>query len=81
MPPSARKTAEKGVRTTADLATLLTDLMADVISERTSIDVAETVVRLGNCLLKNAELQLRYGRKTEGSAASGVEPLRLISGR
>lgn len=81
MPPSSRTTAEKGIRTTADYATLMSDTIADIISGRMPIEVAETVVRLGNSLLKTAELQYRYGHRTGGTQAEQAEPLRLVSGK
>lgn len=81
MPPLARKAAEKGIRTTQDYATLMSDTIADVISGRIPLNVADTVVKLGNSLLKSAELQIRYGQRVEGqNGAMASEPLRLIAG-
>lgn len=63
MPPTARKTAEAGIKTTKDYVTLMSDLIADTISGRIAPEHAAIVIKAGNSMLKAAELQYRYAKE------------------
>jgi hypothetical protein len=52
---------ERGVKTSADFANMMSALMTDIISGRVSPQVGNAVCNAGGKLLKIVEMQYRYG--------------------
>ncbi len=53
--------AERGIKTSADFASMMSLLMSDLISGRVSAQVGNAVCNAGGKLLKIVEMQHRYG--------------------
>lgn len=61
--PRSLALADRGVRTGADFANMMSALMSDIISERISPVVANAACNAGGKLLKVVEMQYKYGGK------------------
>lgn len=66
---------EKGVATCGQLATGLSLLMADLLCERVSTSIANSVCNAGGKMLKAVEMQQRYGTTQKHT---GLKELKLI---
>lgn len=55
--------SERGIRTGADFANLMSALMSDLISGRVTPEVGNATVSAGGKLLKVVEMQYKYGTK------------------
>lgn len=61
--PRSLSLAERGVKTGADFANMMSALMSDIISERITPVVANAACNAGGKLLKVVEMQYKYGGK------------------
>jgi hypothetical protein len=61
MTPSALPIARKGIRSANDFTLLMSALFADVLEGTVTTDVANSMSRIGNNLLKAVEMQHKYG--------------------
>lgn len=61
--PRSLALAERGVKTGADFANMMSALMSDIISERIAPEIANAACNAGGKLLKVVEMQYRYGGK------------------
>lgn len=59
--PESLAIAEKGVKTGADFAQLMSTLMSDLISGRATPQIGNAVCNAGGKLLKVVEMQHKYG--------------------
>lgn len=64
--PRSLAIAERGIRTGNDFADLMSAVMSDLISGRTSPVVGNAVCNAGGKLLKIVEMQMKYGKPPGG---------------
>jgi len=64
--PRSLEFAQKGIRTGGDFAGMMSALMSDIIEGSVSPQVGNATVNAGSKLLKVVELQLKYGKPTDG---------------
>jgi hypothetical protein len=75
--PRSLAIAERGVKTGADFANMMSALMSDIVAERITPNKAHAACNAGRQLLKVVEMQYRYGGKENTRAltlAPGSEP-------
>lgn len=72
--PRALAISEKGIRTGADFANVMSALMGDLIAGRVTPQVGNATCNVGGKLLKIVEMQHRYG--TTGD--SGMTPKTIM---
>ena len=65
--PRSLEFAQKGIRTGGDFAGMMSALMSDIIQGSVSPQVGNATVNAGSKLLKVVELQLKYGKPTDGT--------------
>lgn len=70
--------SQKGIKTSADFANMMSALMSDIITGRVSPQVGNAVCNAGGKLLKIVEMQYRYG--TDGTNQPQEKVLTLASG-
>ena len=75
-PPRSLILFEKGIQTCGQLASAMSVLMADLISERIGTSVGNAVCNAGSKMLKAVEMQQRFGIT---QSESGRKELRLIA--
>ena len=75
-PPRSLPLFEKGIQTCGQLASAMSVLMADLISERIGTSVGNAVCNAGSKMLKAVEMQQRFGIS---QPESGRKELRLIA--
>jgi len=63
--PRSLVLAERGVKTGADFANMMSALMSDIIAERISPMIANAACNAGGKLLKVVEMQYKYGGKDQ----------------
>lgn len=63
--PRSLVLAERGVKTGADFANMMSALMSDIIAERISPVTANAACNAGGKLLKVVEMQYKYGGKEQ----------------
>jgi len=61
--PHSLELAERGVKTGADFANMMSALMSDIIAERITPNKANAACNAGRQLLKVVEMQYRYAGK------------------
>lgn len=66
--PRSLALADRGIKTGADFANMMSALMSDIISERITPVVANATVNAGGKLLKVVEMQYKYGGKEDARA-------------
>jgi hypothetical protein len=66
-PSPSAAIADAGIRTSLDFGHVFSRLIADVLNGRTTPQVCRAAVQAGNVVLRNAELQQRYGTPIGGS--------------
>ena len=72
--PRALEISERGIRTGADFANVMSALMGDLIAGRVTPQVGNATCNVGGKLLKIVEMQHRYG--TTGD--NGTSPKTLM---
>lgn len=72
--PRSLALADRGIKTGADFANMMSALMSDIISERITPVVANATVNAGGKLLKVVEMQYKYGGKGEESRTLTLAP-------
>ena len=72
--PRALAISERGIRTGADFANVMSALMGDLIAGRVTPQVGNATCNVGGKLLKIVEMQHRYG--TTGD--SGMSPKTIM---
>lgn len=76
--PKSLQFTERGIKTSADFANMMSALMTDIITGKVNPQVANAVCNAGGKLLKIVEMQYRYGSESGGptekvlTLASGV---------
>lgn len=65
--PRSLLISERGVRTGADFAGLMSALMGDIISGRVAPNVGNAACNAGGKLLKVVEMQYRFGTQNGGA--------------
>lgn len=73
--PRALAISERGIRTSADFANVMSALMGDLIAGRVTPQVGNATCNVGGKLLKIVEMQHRYG--TTGDSSGTVKTLLL----
>jgi phosphoserine phosphatase len=73
--PRALEISERGIRTGADFANVMSALMGDLIAGRVTPQVGNATCNVGGKLLKIVEMQHRYG--TTGDSENSAKILRL----
>ena len=76
-PPRSLQVAQKGIKTNADFANLMSALMSDLIEGRVTPQVGNAACNAGGKLLKVVEMSYKYG--TEGTT-NGRRTLLLAVG-
>src|SRR3990167_7146050 len=66
--PRSLAISERGIRTGADFANVMSALMGDLIAGRVTPQVGNATCNVGGKLLKIVEMQHRYGTTGEGNA-------------
>ena len=66
--PHSLAIAERGVKTGADFANMMSALMSDIVAERITPNKAHAVCNAGRQLLKVVEMQYRYDGKENNRA-------------
>lgn len=61
--PRSLSLAERGVKTGADFANMMSALMSDIIADRITPSKANAACNAGSKLLKVVEMQYKYGGK------------------
>jgi hypothetical protein len=61
--PRSLALAQRGIRTGADFANMMSALMSDIIAQRVTPQIANATVNAGGKLLKVVEMQYKYGGK------------------
>ena len=64
---------EKGIKTCSDLASGMSLLMADVLSERVSTSIANSVCNQAGKMLKAVEMQQRYGKTSKDGSSKELK--------
>lgn len=67
--PRSLRLAERGVKTGADFAGLMSAMMSDIISSRITPAVGNAACNAGGKLLKVVEMQYKYGTQNGGKSA------------
>jgi hypothetical protein len=78
--PRSLSTSKAGIATAEDFATLMSNVMSDVIDGRLSPPVANAVCNAGGKLLKVVEMQYKYAGKPLNGAEQVPPTLRLTGG-
>lgn len=65
--PRSLEIAERGIRTGAEFANLMSAMMSDIISSRITPAVGNAACNAGGKLLKVVEMQYKYGTQNGGS--------------
>ena len=73
--PRALEISERGIRTGADFANVMSALMGDLIAGRVTPQVGNATCNVGGKLLKIVEMQHRYG--TTGDNGQNAKTLLL----
>lgn len=68
--PRSLAISEKGIRTGADFANVMSALMGDLIAGRVTPQVGNATCNVGGKLLKIVEMQQKYGTVGENGAAA-----------
>lgn len=68
--PRALAIAERGIRTGADFANVMSALMSDVLANRIPADTANAACNAGGKLLKVVEMQYRHGARNGSAPAT-----------
>ena len=76
--PRSLRISERGIRTGADFANLMSCLMGDILSGRVTPSVGNAACNAGGKLLKVVEMQYRYG--TQSGSGSNDRLLLLAPG-
>lgn len=72
--PRSLALADRGIKTGADFANMMSALMSDIISERITPIVANATVNAGGKLLKVVEMQYKYGGKGDEARTLTLAP-------
>lgn len=70
--PRALAISERGIRTGADFANVMSALMGDLIAGRVTPQVGNATCNVGGKLLKIVEMQHRYGTTGDGMAPKTI---------
>ena len=65
--PRSLSISERGIRTGSDFASLMSQLMSDIIGGRVTPEVGNAACNAGGKLLKIVEMQYKYGARENGS--------------
>ena len=65
--PRCLKVAQKGIKTGADFATMMSALMSDLVEGRVTPSVGNATCNAGGKLLKVVEMQYKYGTDGPGT--------------
>lgn len=71
--PRSLSISEKGIRTGADFANVMSSMMGDLIAGRITPQVGNAVCNVGGKLLKIVEMQQRYGTSGAGPSAKTLK--------
>jgi hypothetical protein len=73
--PRSLAAAERGIRTGAEFASLMSHLMSDIISGRVTPQIGNAACNAGGKLLKIVEMQYKFGTQ---SGTAGPRVLQLV---
>lgn len=66
--PRCLVTSEKGIKTGAQFADFMSQLMSDIVARRVTPDIGNAACNAGGKLLKVVEMQFKYGQPEAGTS-------------